>query len=67
MEKGTVKIYLPEKGYGFIAPDGGKKDIFFDSANLDTPNKHIAEGQRVEFETTLTRKGPAAIHVKTIS
>ena len=67
VKTGTVKIYILDKGYGYIAPDDGSKDIFFDSNNLETPNHHIAEGQRVEYETTLTRKGPAAIHIKTLA
>lgn len=67
MATGTIKIYLSDKGYGFIAQDNGQKDIFFDSSNLETPNKHISEGQRVEYEATLGRKGPEAIKVRTIS
>ncbi len=67
MPVGTVKFFHAEKGYGYIAPDGGQRDIFFDSSNLDTPNHHIAEGQRVEYENTLGRKGPEAIKIKTLS
>lgn len=64
---GTVKFFHAEKSYGYIAPDDGSRDIFFDTANLETPNKHISEGQRVEYESKLGRKGPEAVKIKTLS
>ena len=67
MLTGTVKFYHAERGYGYIAPDNGDRDLFFDTANLETPNRHIAEGQRVEYEKTLGRKGPEAIKIRTLS
>jgi CspA family cold shock protein len=67
MPKGTVKFFHQEKGYGYIAPDEGGRDIFFDSSQVETPNHQISEGQRVEYQNSLTRKGPEAIKVKTLS
>ena len=67
MPKGTVKFFHAEKGYGYIAPDGGERDIFFDNSHVETPNHQIMEGQRVEYQTTLGRKGPEAIKIKTVS
>ncbi|MDE3046420.1 MAG: cold-shock protein [Verrucomicrobiota bacterium] len=67
MATGTVKFFHDEKGYGYIAPDDGGRDIFFDSAQVQTPDHKIMEGQRVEYEATLGRKGPEAIKIKTVS
>ncbi len=67
MATGTVRLYHAEKGYGYIAPDSGERDIFFDINNVETPNRHIDEGQRVEYEQTFGRKGPEAIKIKTLS
>ena len=67
MPTGTVKLYQESKGYGYIAPDTGGRDIFFDSSNVETPNHHISEGQRVEYEQVLGRKGPEAIKIRNLS
>jgi CspA family cold shock protein len=62
--KGTVKWYSREKGIGFITPDEGGRDIYVQSSHIETPDQHLSDGQRVEFEHTLGRKGPEAIHVR---
>ena len=67
MKNGTVKFFHAEKGYGYIAPDGGGRDIAFDSGDVETPEHRIVEGQRVQYEETLTRKGPKAVKIKTMS
>ncbi len=67
MPKGTVKWFNKDKGFGFIAPDGGERDIYVQSANVNTPDKILHDGQRVEYETSLGRKGPEAISVKVLS
>ena len=67
MAKGTVKWYNKDKGFGFIAPDEGTRDIYVQSANIDTPDHTLDDGQRVEYENSMGRKGPEAIRVRTMS
>ena len=62
--KGTVKWFNKEKGFGFITPDEGGRDIYIQILNIETPDQNLADGQRVEYEITMGRKGPEAIHVK---
>lgn len=64
MPKGTVKWFNKDKGFGFIAPDDGTRDIYMQSSNIDTPEHTLEDGQRVEFESTIGRKGPEAIHIR---
>jgi cold shock protein len=53
MPEGTVKWFNGEKGYGFITPDTGGKDIFVHySAIAGSGFKSLEEGQRVSFETS---------------
>jgi CspA family cold shock protein len=61
MAQGTVKWFNAEKGYGFIAVDGGGPDVFVHySAIESTGFRTLDEGQRVEFQTTQGPKGPQA-------
>ena len=62
--KGTVKWYSDQKGFGFIKPDEGEKDLFFHRTNVKSPNSSLSEGQRVEFEITKGPKGPEATNVR---
>lgn len=66
MANGTVKWFNKDKGFGFISPDEGGRDVYVQSANIETPNNELSDGQRVEFELGMGRKGPEAIHVKAI-
>ncbi len=64
MMTGTVKWFDDAKGFGFITPEDGAKDVFVHhSATNGSGFKSLAEGQRVEFETQSTPKGMAAANV----
>ncbi len=65
--KGTVKWFNDSKGYGFITPDDGSKDVFVHhSAVVMQGFKTLAEGQAVEFEVVQGQKGPAAENVRPV-
>ncbi|HET9648976.1 MAG TPA: cold-shock protein [Microlunatus sp.] len=67
MAQGTVKWFNAEKGYGFIAVDGGGPDVFVHYSAIDAPGfRSLDEGQRVEFQTTQGPKGPQADQVHAI-
>lgn len=66
MPAGTVKWFNKEKGFGFIAPDDGGRDVYFESANIETPDRSLMDGQRVEFEMSMGRKGPQASKIKSL-
>mgnify|MGYP001617998884 CR=1 FL=1 len=62
--QGKVKWFNEAKGFGFIEPEGGGKDIFVHySAIQDKGFKTLREGQEVAFEVTDGPKGPQAINV----
>ena len=64
MASGTVKWFNDAKGYGFITPDAGGKDIFVHHSSIaGTGFKSLAEGARVEFDATEGQKGPEASNV----
>src|SRR5512139_2142982 len=66
-ETGIVKWFNESKGYGFIAPDNGGKDLFAHFKEIQgTGFKTLAENQRVEFEVTQGQKGPQASRIRSI-
>ena len=68
MATGTVKWFNAEKGYGFITPDDGGKDLFVHQSQIDVAGfRDLADGQKVEFEATQGQKGPQASSVRPIS
>ena len=64
MQKGTVKFFNATKGFGFITPDAGGKDVFV-HAN-DIGGATLVEGAKVEFEVVQGKKGPQASAVKVV-
>ena len=65
MAKGKIKFFSEDKGYGFIAPDDGNKDLFVHHS--DTDGSALNEGDSVEFEEGEGKKGPCAKNVKLLS
>jgi cold shock protein len=64
MATGTVKWFNDAKGYGFIAPDEGSKDLFVHFSNIAGEGfKSLSEGARVEYEAREGTKGPEATNV----
>ena len=68
MATGTVKWFNDAKGYGFITPDEGGKDLFVHHSAIASEGfRSLAEGARVEFETREGQKGPEAANVTPLS
>ncbi|RYY26050.1 MAG: cold-shock protein [Sphingomonadales bacterium] len=64
MASGTVKWFNAEKGFGFITPEDGSKDLFVHHSAIGGSGfKTLEEGERVEFDVVPGQKGPAAANV----
>ncbi|WP_420407940.1 cold-shock protein [Hoeflea sp.] len=57
MQTGTVKFYNDQKGFGFIAPEDGSKDVFVHATALERAGmRGLSEGQKVSFDTAEDRR-----------
>ena len=67
MAQGSVKWFNAEKGFGFIAQDGGGPDVFVHYSAIESSGyRSLDEGQRAEFEVNQGQKGPQADKVRAI-
>jgi CspA family cold shock protein len=66
-QTGTVKWFNEGKGFGFITPDDGSKDLFAHYSEIKSEGfKTLAENQRVEFEVTQGQKGLQASNIRSV-
>ena len=68
-QTGIVKWFNETKGYGFITPDGGGKDLFAHFRDIQGADgyKTLAENARVQFEVIQGAKGPQASNIRTVA
>ena len=65
MAKGKVKWFNDQKGYGFVTPEDGSKDLFVHYQEIQGDGfKTLDEGQEVEFDIVESEKGPKAVKVR---
>ncbi|WP_424244889.1 CspA family cold shock protein [Elusimicrobium posterum] len=65
MAKGKVKWFNDQKGYGFVTPEDGSKDLFVHYQEIKGEGfKTLSEGQEVEFDIVDSDKGPKAVNVR---
>lgn len=67
MSTGIVKWFNGEKGFGFIAPDDGGKDMFVHHSEIKVSgHASLDEGQKVEYDVGEGKKGPCATNVRLV-
>lgn len=67
MATGTVKFFNTTKGFGFIAPEGGAKDVFVHASAVEAAGlRSLSEGQQVSFDIQPDAKGSKATNLKVI-
>ena len=65
MKTGKVKWFNENKGYGFIAPDDGEKDVFVHKTSLEKNGiRTLTEGQKVTFEVAVNKGKSSAVNIK---
>jgi CspA family cold shock protein len=67
MAIGTVKFFNTAKGFGFIAPEGGGKDVFVHASAVEMAGmRSLAEGQKVSFDIQPDARGSKAVNLKAV-
>jgi CspA family cold shock protein len=67
MPTGTVKWFSSDKGFGFITPDDGTKDLFVHHSGISADGyRSLDEGAKVSFDTEAGDKGPKAVNVQVV-
>jgi CspA family cold shock protein len=67
MTIGTVKFFNSGKGFGFVAPEGGGKDVFVHASAVEAAGMSVlSEGQRISFDTQADAKGAKAVNLKAV-
>jgi CspA family cold shock protein len=67
MTIGTVKFFNTDKGFGFISPEGGSKDVFVHATAVEAAGmRSLSEGQKVSFDEQPDAKGTKAVNLKAV-
>jgi CspA family cold shock protein len=65
MTIGTVKFFNQTKGFGFISPEDGSKDVFVHISDVERSGlSQLSDGQKVEFEIQPEARGPKAVNLR---